>query len=173
MSERQRSLFGWLSRHAMRKLLHITVAVYPDGLVLRVPGHEVTTRTKATNLISSKGLSREIVEALGAFPPRPIYLFPRGSQTDIPATDAALRYPALVATLRSGIAQVMEASGRHRRPDLTFVGAESLDDSLHGYQYEVLRQAAFASGALTVAFEMQHAAAPWLTRRQQDPLTLR
>jgi hypothetical protein len=106
-------------------------------------------------------------------PGAPLPLFPvaRGVESE---GVTAMRYAALVSALHDGIAAILKDRIVKRRPHLTIGGAANLEPSLHGYQYELLRRAAFDAGALTVTFLDPTGNLPSLiVERQQDPRTLR
>ena len=174
MIESLGTLFHWASRRVIRRPLHITLTVSEDDFVFRIPGHEVIAKARTGMLAGQHRLATHFTAALGYLPLSPLPLFPRGPEAAVAADQAGLRFPALVAVMSQGIGDLMSAAHRHRRPELTILGALSLDASLHGYQYELLRQAAFASGAYAVTFDVpDDSPLASVAARRQDPATLR
>ena len=149
----------------------INVSVSPETLVF----HEQSLRIvlPAAAPLEASQLQRRLRAVAALVPTAALPLFPVASSNES-ASVTALRYVALVAVLDAGMAAILKERVVKRRPHLSIGGAASLESSLHGYQYELLRRAAFDAGALTVSFYDPTGSLPtFITERKQDPRTLR
>ena len=135
--------------------------------------HSLRIALPAATSRDTRQLQGPIRQVAALLPGAPLPLFPVARGVELDGV-AALRYAALVSTLHDGIAAILKDRLFKRRPHLTIGGAGNLEPSLHGYQYELLRRAAFDAGALTVTFLDPTGTVPSLiVERQQDPRTLR
>ena len=114
------------------------------GQTMRIPAHAPAIRS-----VLPKAFQRMALLPAGLVP-----LFPSDTASaPVAPGDAAHRYDLLLAAFRGGITAMMEPRRIKLRPQVVIAGADHLDAYLHGFQYELLRRAAFDAGARTVAFE--------------------
>ena len=143
---------GFLARLLLPEPLSVMAYLKPLELRLQCAGAELhipAPTIESLTPVLKPGL-RAMAERLS---PRAVVALIPAAGGRSTAVDAMLQPAALSFCLRSGFVQLLADRRIKIKPDLTIVGAEELAPLLHGYQYAIMREAAFEAGARRVAFD--------------------
>jgi hypothetical protein len=135
---------GWIKRSTVDDELFVDVT--PAAFVFRTPRETFTLPAQAG---PTTAVGLRVPATRGYTPPTSaLPLFPTSASYEpIPA-----RYAHLRAFLAEALARSVADRTFKGKPPVVVYGAATLNDVLHGYQYDLLRRAMLEAGARTVRF---------------------